>query len=483
MILNGLGFTSEPLYLSPEFFSDKPLSNLFDRNDIEASNFNARKLSDSLDDVYKYGLEKMFSELSVSACTIENINTGFTSLDTTSLSLTGQYDQSTDEHELQISHGFSKDKRPDLKQIVHELLVSQDGGIPLMSKSWSGNASDSKIFQERVKDIVNQFDKDAFSKVLVADSKLYNANNAVNLSGLSFITRIPSSIKKTIDSIDDALSKDKWIKIDEENKYYVVKIKHYDIEQRWIVVYSSAANSRASKRVQKKITAEKTLIKQKVNNVNKMKLTSESDTTNAIENLIKSLFFHSLTYTITLHEGETPEASYYSVKYELKELLNAVSTYISRKSCYVVGSNISPDTLKSIDVVNRYKMQNSSIENMGFRFLKDPQMFTSSLFVKLPRRIESLLFIMTLSLLVYAIAQRKIRNALKDNNISIPNQLKHSTQAPTMKWVFKLLKGINVVCACVDNKAQKIVQGITKLKSTIIDLFGSSARKIYGFQT
>ena len=90
---------------------------------------------------------------------------------------------------------------------------------------------------------------------------------------------------------------------------------------------------------------------------------------------------------------------------------------------------------------------------------------------------------MTLSLLVYAIAQRKIRNALKDNNISIPNQLKQSTQAPTMKWVFKLLKGINVVCACVDNKAQKIVQGITKLKSTIIDLFGSSARKIYGFQT
>ena len=54
MILNGLGFTSEPLYLSPEFFSDKPLSNLFDRNDIGASNFNARKLSDSLDDVYKY---------------------------------------------------------------------------------------------------------------------------------------------------------------------------------------------------------------------------------------------------------------------------------------------------------------------------------------------------------------------------------------------------------------------------------------------
>ena len=44
MILNGLGFTSEPLYLSPEFFSDKPLSNLFDRNDNKLEN--GRTLSD-----------------------------------------------------------------------------------------------------------------------------------------------------------------------------------------------------------------------------------------------------------------------------------------------------------------------------------------------------------------------------------------------------------------------------------------------------
>jgi transposase len=36
-----------------------------------------------------------------------------------------------------------------LKQAVLELLVSQDGGVPLVSQSWDGNASDTQIFQER----------------------------------------------------------------------------------------------------------------------------------------------------------------------------------------------------------------------------------------------------------------------------------------------------------------------------------------------
>ena len=56
MILNNLGFSNAPLYLSPRFFSDKALSSLFDREDIEPNNFNATKLSNSLDDVHAYGI-------------------------------------------------------------------------------------------------------------------------------------------------------------------------------------------------------------------------------------------------------------------------------------------------------------------------------------------------------------------------------------------------------------------------------------------
>ena len=45
----------------------------------------------------------------------------------------------------------------------------------------------------------------------------------------------------------------------------------------------------------------------------------------------------------------------------------------------------------------------------GFRFLKDPLFFVSSLFVKKPCRIQGLLMVMTLALLVYSVAQRRMR--------------------------------------------------------------------------
>ena len=53
-------------------------------------------------------------------CKKEEIDLRFNSLDTTSLSLTGEYD--TDEHAVVVTYGYSKDKRPDLKQVILELM-------------------------------------------------------------------------------------------------------------------------------------------------------------------------------------------------------------------------------------------------------------------------------------------------------------------------------------------------------------------------
>jgi hypothetical protein len=52
----------------------------------------------------------------------------------------------------------------------------------------------------------------------------------------------------------------------------------------------------------------------------------------------------------------------------------------------VIGSNADAGELIAIEVLAKYKNQNSTIENMEFRFVKDLLFFVSSLFVKLPRR-------------------------------------------------------------------------------------------------
>ena len=195
MILNGLGFSDRPLTLTPQFFANKPLDLLFHEG-VRAEMFNRFKLGRTLDEAYGYGCDLLLSELALSVCRQEGIDARFNHLDTTSFSLTGDYVPDSDEHAIAITHGYSKDHRPDLKQAVLELMVSQDGGVPLMSKSWDGNASDTKIFQERAQALLATFQGSPSPRYLVADAKLYTEENAANLwpnSALSRAFRVRSS--------------------------------------------------------------------------------------------------------------------------------------------------------------------------------------------------------------------------------------------------------------------------------------------------
>src|SRR5216684_6901116 len=148
MIVNGLGFANRPMSLTPQFFANKPLDLLF-RPGVRADMFHRFKLGRSLDEVYGYGCDLLLSELALAVCAHEGIAQRFNHLDTTSFALTGAYLPESDEHALTMTHGYSKDHRPDLKQAVVELMVSQDGGVPLLSQSWDGNASDTVVFKER----------------------------------------------------------------------------------------------------------------------------------------------------------------------------------------------------------------------------------------------------------------------------------------------------------------------------------------------
>src|SRR6266849_2711023 len=212
--VNGLGFSDRPLTLTPQFFVNKPLDLLF-REGVRAEMFNRFKLGRTLDEAHAYGCDLLFSELSLAVCSQERIDTRFNHLDTTSFSLTGDYVPDSDEHAIAITHGYSKDHRPDLKQAVLELMVSQDGGVPLVSKSWDGNASDTQIFQERAEALMRAFASSPTPRYLVADAKLYTEDTAATLAKLGFITRIPGTLKLVSQVITQALQWDLWHHLDE----------------------------------------------------------------------------------------------------------------------------------------------------------------------------------------------------------------------------------------------------------------------------
>jgi transposase len=74
-----------------------------------------------------------------------------------------------------------------------------------------------------------------------------------------------------------------------------------------------------------------------------------------------------------------------------------------------LGTNLEADDLRDEAGLAAYKAQ-SQVEG-GFRLLKDPWFFVSSLFVKKPTRIQGLLMVMTGALLGYAVAPRRLRQA------------------------------------------------------------------------
>ncbi len=180
--------------LTPQFFTGKPLDLLF-RPGVEADMLNRFKLGRTLDEINSYGCDLLFSEMALAVCQQEAIDQRFNHLDTTSLSLTGEYVPESDQQAIAITHGYSKDHRPDLKQAVLELMVSQDGGVPLVSKNWDGNASDSQIFHDRAEALLSTFKQSPTPRYLIADSKLYSEANATELKPLGFVTRIPDTLK------------------------------------------------------------------------------------------------------------------------------------------------------------------------------------------------------------------------------------------------------------------------------------------------
>ena len=107
----------------------------------------------------------------------------------------------------------------------------------------------------------------------------------------------------------------------------------------------------------------------------------------------------------------TPRTPLKAIAWPIQAHVQADDEAIERdkhaKACYVLGTNIDASEVSDTEVLVAYKGQ-THVEG-GLRFLKDPRFFVSSLFVKKPTRIEGLLMVMPLALLVYSVAQRRLR--------------------------------------------------------------------------
>jgi len=105
--------------------------------------------------------------------------------DSTTITFHGKYEDAAEEdlrggrRTLAITWGHNKDHRPDLKQLVYILTLSEDGGVPVHFRAASGNTTDDQTHVETWKLLCEVAGRSDF--LYVADSKLATADNMAYL--------------------------------------------------------------------------------------------------------------------------------------------------------------------------------------------------------------------------------------------------------------------------------------------------------------
>jgi transposase len=100
--------------------------------------------------------------------------------------------------------------------------------------------------------------------------------------------------------------------------------------------------------------------------------------------------------------------------------------------------------------------------------------------VKKPERIVALSLVMVLCLLVYRLAEHRLREQLAATGQTIPSQINQPTTRPTMRWVFQCFEGVDLLhIRHGPDPTQAIVLRLQPLHHQILALLGPSYTEFY----
>lgn len=485
MVLNGLGFTHRALYLTPLFFKDKPVERLLGPG-IEAEHLNDDVLGRALDSMYAYGPTRLYAQLAARAVQRLGLCCRFGHLDSTSFHVDGDYNSDTEEPAgvIGITQGYSRDHRPDLNQVVLQLLCERQAGIPLLMEALSGNSSDKTGFRESIKAHLGQLQRDVGLEVVIADSALYTRETLQEMNGYHWISRVPETLTLACELIH-AVAAD-VMQEPTQTAWCTLGTVYGEVRQRWVVVYSPQARQRALKSVDKHCLKQSRAELKGFERLCNTDFACEADARKALERFEKTLKIAMLGETRIealprFHgkgrpaRGRAPDFHVYRIDGALASRVQERQRRLERKSCFILATNqLDDQALSDADLIAAYKDQ-QKVER-GFRFLKDPMFMAATLFLKKPERIMALMMVMTLCLLVYAALEQRIREVLKAQHETFPDQKGKPTARPTARWVFQYFKGIHLL---VVEHVGQLVLNLQQQQSALLELLGQRYVSLY----
>jgi transposase len=491
MVLNGLGFINQALYLVPRFFQNKPTYRLISPR-IAPAQLNDDALGRALDTLYAYGVTELYSLIAATAADRLGLAPRFAHLDSTSVHVDGRYnsDEEPEEQVVHITRGYSRDHRPDLNQVMLELIVEHQAGIPILMTPLGGNSSDTQDFGEVVRTHVQHLQTTYGITYLVADSALYSEANLQKLAQthIKWITRVPATVSAVQTALGQA-DPPALASLTAGYRFRELTSTYGGIEQRWVLIYSESRRAQAHRAVDQQWRQQSDKELKALKKLCGTAFACEADARQALSTFEQDLhvtFLSASTVRAQPRYGKRgrpgPDARPTQVVYQIDGALASALTsrqaLIDQHCCFILATNeLDPTQLPPQEVLAGYKGQVHA--ERGFRFLKDPQFLASSLYLKKPERIMALLMVMTVCLLVYAALEYRIRTALKDHEATFPNQLGKRIQHPTARWVFHYFVGIHLLCQAGQ---WPIVLNLTAEHQHLLRLLGQPYMWLYDVQ-
>ena len=422
MILDTLSGRS-PLYRLEEFFTHQDTAPLLGKA-VAPEAFNDDTVGRILERLYDVGTMKIFTACAVRADQVYGLDKRYVHFDTTSISVYGEYlppegqpDQPEPAVPFTITHGYSKDKRPDLKQFVFSTLCV-DRAVPLWGTPKDGNASDKTINNTLLSDIATFLAQHGVAPgayIYVADAALVTEDNLAALGDTLFITRLPAPYSECGRLITEAVAHNTWEEVGvlahtKPTKHrpgtaYKVsegEVTLYGTAYRAVVIHSSTQDKRRQHRLERDIQASYSTAQTAARRAEQQEYFCRADAETAAAQLrAVPTAYHRMEVTVEerpVYGRGRPSAHkprpITAMRYRLKTVISPQTERIARleeeAGCFVLLTNAPTAGAlahSARDLLTVYKDQHGTEQNYGF--LKDP-VLVNSLFLKKPERIEAL---------------------------------------------------------------------------------------------
>ncbi|WP_320043064.1 IS1634 family transposase [uncultured Desulfobacter sp.] len=489
-----------PLYRLEEAFNGLD-SELILGVPISPDQLNDNNLGRAMDKLFEAGTNKIFSQISQNAIGCFKLDTGNHHFDTTSFSVYGDYDHPG--ADLKITYGYSKDKRPDLKQFMVSMLCV-DRNIPIIGKTQDGNSSDKTLNNELLSNISAHLAQYGFTpgaSIYVADSAFVTAANLAEAerNNLRFLSRLPANFNECKNAISRAVSADEWQDIGELAESKSVKrpaaayrsfdttVTIEDTAYRAIVFHSSSNDKRRQKRVDRMLKSShdklKKIVKESI--PQSFKCRPDAQRTCGILNQSAGKSLHKIKTEVVeapkydrgrpqKGKERQPKHIEYEVNVTIEEDPAKVEKLRLEAGCFVLITNVPAQDHEKAwtgeKLLRLYKEQDGIEKNFGF--LKDPAI-VNAIFLKKPERVEALGLILLLSLLLWRLVERDLKLYVKNTGNLLPGWDKRMTKSPTAFMMTTKFLNVLVITA---GKQRQLAKPLNDIQLQYIKALGISQK-------